>query len=427
MNQQEFEQLTRTGPGTLMGNLFRRYWLPVMPSGDTPRPGGVPVRVKVLSERLLAVRDTDGKLGLIDEFCAHRGVSLWLGRYEAGGLRCPYHGWQYGVDGQCMEIPSEPPGSVHHRGIRLTAYPVLELNGVVWAYMGPEAHRPPAPEFEFATVPAAQTYMSLAYQECNYLQALDGGIDSSHVSFLHRDALQSDPLFKGAKGNQYNMGDLRPHFEVGQTDGGINIAVRRNAEPGSYYWRITPVVLPTFIVVPPRGEHPIHGHVWVPIDDENCMTWSFSYHPTRALREEERSAMVDGHAIHVKCIPGTYRPVANKDNDYLIDRAGQVTGEKFSGIDGIGVQDIAVQESMGPIQDRTREHLVSTDRGLVMARRALLKAARDLAETGKTPPGVDPEHQRVRGASMVLPAEISFAQGAKEALRAVAGVAPASV
>ncbi|HEX2546589.1 MAG TPA: aromatic ring-hydroxylating dioxygenase subunit alpha [Ramlibacter sp.] len=427
MNQQQNEELTRTGPGTLMGDLFRRYWLPVMLTRDLPAPGGVPVRVKVLSERLLAVRDTDGKVGLIGEFCAHRGVSLWFGRNEPGGIRCPYHGWKYDVKGQCTEIPSEPEGSTHCQRIKLAAYPLLEINGVAWTYMGPPEHQPPHPQFEFARVPAEQTYMSLAHQECNYLQALDGGIDSSHVSFLHGDAINSDPLFKGSKGNEYNLKDLRPQFDVGPTEGGINIAVRRNAEAGSYYWRITPVVLPTFIVVPPRGTHPIHGHVWVPIDDENCMTWSFSYHPTRALTPQERAALEEGAAIHVKLVPGTYRPAANRDNDYLIDRAAQLAGTKFSGIDGIGVQDIAVQESMGAIQDRTKEHLVSTDRGLVMARRTLLQAAKDLRERGTTPPGVDPEHHKVRGAALVLPHEVPFAEGAREALRALPGVPPASV
>lgn len=427
MNQQQNDELTQTGPGTLMGDLFRSYWLPVMLSHDIPTPGSAPFRVKILSEKLIAFRDSNGKIGLMDEFCAHRGVSMWFGRNEEGGLRCPYHGWKYDVNGQCTEIPSEPIGSTHCKKIKLKSYPVVELRGVIWAYMGSAESPPPLPAFEFATVPADQTYMSLVYQECNYLQALEGGIDSSHVSFLHSGALKTDPLFKGAKSNEYNMGDLRPQFEVETSEGGLTIAVRRNAEPGSYYWRITPFVLPTFISVPPRGDYPIHGHVWVPIDDENCMTWSFSYHPTRPLKTEERDAMVDGHAIHVKCIPGSYRAIANKDNDYLMDRAAQAAGTKYSGVDGVGEQDMSVQESMGPVQDRTKEHLVSTDRGVMMARRVLLKAAKELRELGKQPPGVDPEEQKVRSAAMVLPAHIPFVEGSREALRAVEGVAPASV
>ena len=217
MNKQQNDELTQTGPGTLMGDLFRRYWLPVMLSQDLPKPGSPPVRVKVLSERLIAFRDSDGKLGLMAEFCAHRGVSLWFGRNEHGGLRCPYHGWKYDVTGQCTEIPSEPPESVHCKKIKLAAYPLVELRGVLWTYMGPPAHQPPPPQFEFSTVPADQTYMSLVYQECNFMQALEGGIDSSHTSFLHSGALKSDPLFKGAKSNEYNMGDLRPQFEVQTT------------------------------------------------------------------------------------------------------------------------------------------------------------------------------------------------------------------
>jgi phthalate 4,5-dioxygenase oxygenase subunit len=427
LKKEQNELLTQTGPGTPMGNLFRRYWLPALLAEELAEPDGAPVRLKLLSESMLAFRDSDGKLGVIDEFCAHRGVSLWFGRNEEGGIRCPYHGWKYDVTGQCIDVPSEPAESGYCERIKLKSYPLLERGGVIWIYMGPPELQPPPPEWEFATVAAPQSYTSKRSQECNWLQALEGGIDSSHVSFLHSGALNTDPLFKGAKGNQYNLSDLKPVFEVVPSEGGLSIGARRNAEEGKFYWRITPWVMPCFTLVPPRGDHPMHGHFWVPIDDENNWAWSFDYHPTRALSAGELQAMKDGQGIHVKYVPGTYRPLQNKDNDYLMDRAAQKAGVSYSGIEGISMQDASLQESMGFIQDRTRENLVSTDNGIIMARQRLLKAAKALAEKGEAPPGTQPEAQRVRSVAMVLPADQAFKDAAKDALRAEPGKKHASV
>ena len=184
--------------------------------------------------------------------------------------------------------------------------------------------------------------------------------------------------------------------------------------------------MPCFTMVPPRGDHPMHGHFWVPMDDETNMAWSFDYHPVRPLTEYERQAMVDGHGIHVK-VDKDFRPLQNKDNDYLIDRATQKSGRNYSGVEGIGMQDASLQESMGPIIDRTKENLVSTDNGIIMARHRLMRAAKALAEKGTTPPGVDLAHQRVRSASVILPADQPFKDAAREALTMRAGVAPASV
>jgi hypothetical protein len=293
--------------------------------------------------------------------------------------------------------------------------------------MGAPDRQPPLPEFEFALVRPEQRYVAKRLQESNWLQGLEGGIDSSHVSWLHRGDLNSDPLFKGAKGNQYNLNDARPVFEVVESPGGLYIGARRNAERGHYYWRITPWVMPSFTMIPPRGDHPVHGHFWIPIDDHNCWTWSFDYHAQRPLTESEVQAMRDGKGIYVTFEPGTYRPRANKDNDYLIDRAAQKAGITFSGVAGIAMQDASLQESMGPIVDRTKENLVSTDNGIIMARHRTLKAIKALTETGAVPPGVDPTHQRVRSAAVVLPPDQPFTDGAREALGVRAGVAHATV
>src|SRR5689334_9424969 len=206
--------LTEVGPGTPMGDLMRRYWFPALRADELPAPDCPPVRVKLLGESLVAFRDSEDRIGLIDEYCAHRRVSLWFGRNEECGLRCPYHGWKFDVTGQCTEIPSEPEKPGFARKVKLKSYPLIERGGVLWTYMGPPEQQPPPPEYEFATVPTSQSYMSKRTQECNWLQAMEGGIDSSHVSFLHRGDLNSDPLFKGSRGNQYNLNDMRPVFEV---------------------------------------------------------------------------------------------------------------------------------------------------------------------------------------------------------------------
>jgi len=426
LRREQNELLTQTGPGTPGGAFFRSYWLPALLAEELPENECPPVRVKLLAERLLAFRDTQGRYGLIDEFCAHRGVSLWFGRNEENGLRCPYHGWKYDVSGQCVDVPSELPESGYCKRIKLKSYPLVERGGILWTYMGDPAKQPALPEYEVALVPPSRRFIAKRLQECNWLQALEGGIDSSHVSWLHRGELNSDPLFKGAKGNQYNLKDARPVFEVFESPGGLYIGARRNAENGRYYWRITPWVMPSFTMIPPRGNHPVHGHFWVPIDDHNCWTWSFDYHPQRALTEAEVQAMRDGKGIYVQFVPGSYRPLANKDNDYLIDRGAQKAGRTFSGVAGIAMQDASLQESMGPIVDRTKENLVSTDNGIIMARHRMLKAIKAM-EQGATPPGVDTAHQRVRSAAVVLPPDQPVTDGAREALSVREGVAHATV
>src|SRR5262249_3285505 len=214
---------------------------------------------------------------------------------------------------------------------------------------------------------------------------------------------------------------------VVESAGGLYIGARRNAENDKYYWRITQYVLPSFTMIAPRGSHSVHGHFWIPIDDENCWTWSFDYHPIRILTAAETAAMRDGKGIHVKCAPGTFRPLANKDNDYLIDRAAQKDGRSYSGVEGFGMQDASIQESMGPIVDRTKENLVSTDNGIIMARHRLLRSINALVDKGELPPGVDPAHQRGGSAAGVVARDQALKDAARDALMARPGVAPASV
>jgi len=422
ISREDNEALTRTGAGTLMGDLFRRYWLPALHSSEIPKPDCAPVRVKLLGEALISFRDSNGKIGLLDEFCAHRGVSLWFGRNEDCGLRCPYHGWKYDVTGQCVELPSEGADGPMRKRMKLKSYPCLELGGVVWTYMGPPALRPEPPGVEWAHVPPARRYVSKRLQESNYLQAMEGGIDSSHVSFLHGAALKRDPLFKGSKGNEYNLRDSMPEFDVVDFPGGLLIGARRNAERGRYYWRITPWVLPTHTIIPPRAGHPLGAHVWVPIDDQHCWAWSINYHPRRSLKISELKAMRSGKGIHVKYVPGTFMPLQNRRNDYLIDRKS----ENFSGVEGIAMQDAPLQESMGPIQDRARENLCPTDRGIVMARKKLLEAAQAARES-RAIPGLLAAEQRVRSCSIELPRGQHFREHARHGLFAPPDTDPVTV
>ncbi len=426
LRNEQNEYVTRTGPGAPMGNLFRRYWLPALLAEELPENDCAPVRVKLLGEQLLAFRDTKGRYGLIDEFCAHRRVSLWFGRNEECGIRCAYHGWKFDVNGNPMEIPSEADDSPIYKRVKLKSYPLIKVGRVLWTYMGPPEHQPGPPEFEFASVPDNQSFVSKRWQDSNYLQAMEGGIDSGHVGWLHKVTIESDPLFTKTKGNDYTVADPKPVFEVVEQPSGLYIGARRNAENGNYYWRITNWIMPYYTQIPPRGNHPVHGHFWVPIDDENCWTWSYDYHAIRPLEEREVKAMENGEGIHC-LVDKNFRSIANKDNDYLMDRAGQKSGKTYSGVEGFAMQDASVQESMGVIVDRSQENLVPSDMGVVMARRQLMAAAKALAEEGKEPPGVQPHTHHVRSASVVLRPDQHFKDAANDVLVVRPGIGHASV
>jgi nitrite reductase/ring-hydroxylating ferredoxin subunit len=403
---EENDALTRTGEGTVMGALFRRYWLPALLAEELPEPDCPPVRVKLLGERLIAFRDTGGRLGLMDEFCAHRGVSLWFGRNEENGLRCSYHGWKYDVTGQCVEIPSEPDNPRLCQRMKLKSYPLIERGGLLWTYMGPAERKPPAPAYEWIDVPPTQRYVSKRLQECNYLQAMEGGLDSIHSTFLHRGSVEDDPLLKrDAESAAMIKGDPSPAFLPLASPAGLHICTRRKVGEDRYFWRVTQFLMPCFNLFPPYGDNPSGGHAWVPMDDANCWVFNIDYHPRRALSAAELEGAKTGRGVHVPLVAGSFLPMANRRNDYLIDRTAQKERRTFSGVLGVGVQDAAIQESMGAIADRPAEHLVATDKGIVMTRRRLLDAAAGLAK-GEEPPGLDPAAQRLRALSRVTPREM---------------------
>jgi phenylpropionate dioxygenase-like ring-hydroxylating dioxygenase large terminal subunit len=412
MNNEMAEVLVRVGPDTPMGKLMRRYWVPVLSSSEISEPDGPQVRVKILGEPLLAFRDTEGRPALIDEHCAHRGASLFFGRNEESGIRCSYHGWKFDINGQCVELPSVPALAPK---MSIKAYPCIERGGLVWAYMGPKDKQPAPPELEWCGLPESHRFVSKRLQECSWLQAMEGGIDTTHASWVHRYELDKDPMHREAKANKYIKADRNAVFDVDDMPHGLSIYGRRNGEADSYYWRITQYIFPWYTLIPPFGPHPLGGHVWVPIDDEHCWAWSINFYPDKPLAPQERRDLEEGMGIHVKYVPGTFRPTANKDNDYLIDRVAQREKRSFSGVEGFSVQDASLQESMGPIQDHSKEHLVATDKPISMARRMLFNAALSLSQ-GIEPPALDASVQRVRAASVLLDKNASVTEWANEAL-----------
>ena len=397
--------LVRTGPDTPTGKLLRRYWVPVLLSSEIAEPDGPQVRVQILGEKLLAFRDSEGRPGLISEFCSHRGVSLYFGRNEDNGIRCAYHGLKFDILGKCVDVPQAPQVC---EKMSIKGYPCVERAGILWAYMGPEDKQPAAPGVEWANLPENHVFASKRLQECNYLQAMEGGIDTSHVSFVHRFEVDNDPFHQGTKANDYIKADGNVSFEIERNEGGLTLFGRRMGEPDSYYWRVTQWIFPWYNLIPPFGDHALGGHVWVPIDDHSCWAWSINFQPQQPLSDEELHHLQAGKGVHCEYEPGTnvpggsFRPRQNKDNDYLIDRVAQKEKRCFSGVFGFAAQDASLQESMGPIQDHDNEKLLPSDRAIVMARRMLHEATLNLQQ-GIEPPALKAESQRVRAAGVLLP------------------------
>jgi len=406
MDKQMSETLVRTNVGTPLGNVMRRYWVPILLSREIPDPDCPQVRVQIMGEQLLAFRDTDGHAALIAEFCSHRGASLYFGRNEENGIRCGYHGVKFDRFGHCVDVPSLPRTRDACKHLDITAYPCVERAGIVWAYLGPKDKQPEPPNLEWCNLPESHVFVSKRWQECNYLQAMEGGIDTSHVSYAHAYEVDDDPLHQGVEALKYIKADGNVVFEVEQMPHGLTLFGRRNGEPDSYYWRITQWLFPWYTLIPPFGDHALGGHAWIPIDDHNCWAWSINFHPDRPLTHKERTALEEGKGIHCPYVPGTFRPVANKDNDYLMDRRAQKHKLTYTGVFGIAMQDTSLQESMGPIQDRSdeKEKLLPTDRAIVMARRMLYEAAVANESTpAADPPAVAAGRQHVRAAGVLLP------------------------
>jgi phthalate 4,5-dioxygenase len=416
LSPEENQRITHVGAGTPMGDLFRRYWLPAFLSSELPENDGAPLRVKLLGEDLIAFRDSSGAIGLVDAFCPHRRAPMFFGRNEECGLRCVYHGWKFDRTGACVDMPSEPPDSLFKTKVTIAAYPVWEGGGIAWAYLGPRALQPPNPDYEFCRAPATHRFVSKTFQECNYLQALEGGLDSSHATIMHN-------LTIGDRSFLRNYEALVPQINVERTPYGYNYTGIRTL--GDRQWvRLYHYIMPV-TQIRGRIQDPtipdlmptINGHFWVPMDDTHTSTynWMYSYdfeHPVTAA-----------YAAHVEQYNGrgpehldrkhAFRSKQTFENDYLIDRQLQKT-TSFTGIRGVSTQDVALQEGMGSIVDRSREHLGTTDRAIIVMRQLLLEAADDVA-AGRTPRGTDSaDYQRVRALDHLIPKDADWQEVLKD-------------
>lgn len=395
---EENEYLTATGPGTPMGELMRQYWLPAMLSKELPAPDCDPVRVMLLGEALVAFRDSNGAVGLMDHNCPHRGASLYFGRNEEDGLRCVYHGWKFNVTGRCVDMPNEPATSRFKQHVRAVAYPVTERAGVIWAYLGPREVPPPFPGLE-ATELADDDYQVYAVsRECNWLQAIEGELDTSHLGFLHMGA-NSPEDFPAGSFNYYTVRDRAPRYAALDTDYGAMYGAYRPTGSGEMYWRIAQFLFPVFSQIPTGvlGEQ-VLTRAWVPMDDGHVMFFSMGKKGGQVPVVGDDELQPNGTGWFDR-----FRPLATFENDYRMDRASQ-RRDSYTGIPGIHMQDKAITESMGPVLRRSREHLGSSDVMVIKLRRRLLAAARALAAEGLAPPGVDdPDVYQVRSGGVVLP------------------------
>ena len=413
MRSEDNELLTRVGPGTPMGELMRLYWIPALKPEELVA-GGAPVRIRLLGENFLAFRSPEGKIGVVDHQCAHRCASLFYGRNEVGGIRCVYHGWKFARDGQCVEMPSEPAETDYKDRVKIKALHVAERHGVVWVHMGDRNKTPPPlPHFDWDElsegVPLSVSFMM---RECNWLQALEGDIDTCHVGFLHLGLASSEDFEEGSI-NYYRQlpENLAPKYEAMETNYGNIYCAYRHAGPDKLYHRIGQFAMPFWTMAPSEPMDHIRARAWVPLDDHHSMLVVIGG-PRTATTLTRDGNPIAGTTDPIKFLPNTtdwlgrYRIEENPRNDHLISRDAQ-RDASYTGIQGIPVQDQAVTESMGPIVDRTKEHLGTSDRMIMLTRRKLMRSAIALRDQGIVPTDAEqPEaYHFVRAGFAVLPKE----------------------
>ena len=385
MTQEENDLLTQTDSGTPMGELMRRYWQPVALSEELP-PGGAPVPVRILGEDLVLFRDDKGRPGLLGIHCAHRGADLSYGRVEDGGLRCIYHGWLYDIGGRCIDQPWEPGGGEHRDQIRHTAYPCHEQADAIFAYMGP-GEPPLFPNYEFLTVRKDQMYNDKLFHEANWLQMNEGSFDIPHLNYLHYTYIN-----EGISGNRGNVSIPNENLcsrgaaaglqtiEADLTEFGVRCyRIRRDRGPDEYHLQVNEFILPNIIAFPGGiGTYGINWHV--PIDDTHHFKYTWVFDREKPVEKES------GRRRRTETTPG-YKSTLNKSNRYMQNRES-MKKEVYCGIGfNFDAHDLCVIEGAGPIQDRTKEQLASSDMPVVVARKVRIKAIRDLQE-GREPRNV---------------------------------------
>jgi phthalate 4,5-dioxygenase oxygenase subunit len=392
--QNDSEDLVRVGAGTVMGDMMRQYWIPAAMSSELERDGA-PMRLVLLGERLIAFRDSSSRVGVMDHRCPHRCASLFLGRNEENGIRCVYHGWKYDTAGNCVDMPNAPPNQDFKHKVKAKAYQVAERNGLIWVYMGARKEAPPLPAIEASLLPEAELQISFVQRECNWLQALEGDIDTSHFGFLHAGNVQPEDV-PAENLMRWTVTNRAPEFHVTDTSYGTTYCAYRAAEAGQTYWRFANFLFPFWTQTPQGPFDRVNTRAWVPMDDTHTMFVSLSWRGSPpSIRPLKNGQMVPGSRLGFDYLPNTtdwygrWRLTQNPSNDWMIDRTAQKSGEIFTGIASIHGQDQAVTESMGAITDHAFENLGPSDLMVARTRRRLLRAARAFDKDGAVPPGVD--------------------------------------
>ena len=422
LSKQDNDLLSRVGPGTPMGNFMRQYWLPTMLSDELATPDCPPLRIRLLGENLIAFRMTSGKIGMIADACPHRGASMFFGRNEEEGLRCVYHGWKFDETGACVDMPSEPAESNFKNKVHVRAYAVEERAGIVWTYMGPREVPPPLPDLEATMLEGARP--QLCMMECNWLQTLEGDLDTSHLGFLHLGAVKPEDSIPGSY-DYYMVTDRAPRYEIIETGVGTSYGAYRPAESDTTYWRIAHYMFPFYALIP-TGDlgTVIRAQAWVPLDDHNTMYWGWQISGTVAGRGGQQPTATNaatgpagdgcgagGRRAASSYLPNTsdwlgrWRLNQNRDNDYgHRPRSAGPRRQLTPASAGIRQQDKAVTESMGAIMDRTNEHLGTSDSMIIRTRRRLLRgrqgAGRERRHAARRRPAGALPH---RSGSIILP------------------------
>ena len=419
LSAEENQRLTETGSGTAMGELFRRYWHPILLSREL-EVDSAPKRIEIMGEHFLAFRDSSGRVGIVEPRCSHRGADLFFGRNEECGLRCAYHGWKFDVEGNCVDLPTSSFEVAERTKPKaaIRALKVKEYGDLIWGYLG-EGEPPPLPKFEFAELPASQRFVSKKFQQCNWAQAVEGGLDTAHFSYLH--AAMSEGKKTSLMGKmglneppaiarfRWLVEDGAPDFTVLKHDAGLVLGASRKADNEELYWRITQFMIPNHSLAPSSFPGDMcQGNTWLPVNDHSCWIFCFAYHLDRDLTDQERDQYAKGSGIFAE-VDENYVPVRNRENDYMIDRDKQKR-TNFTGIQGISEQDAAIADSQGFIADRTRELLGQTDLGVVRFRQMMLEAS-DEVEQGLVPHGVlSPEAYYVRSGDAMSETDAEFLQ-----------------
>jgi len=393
---------------------MRRYWVPALLSRELAAPECNPVRVVLLGEQLIAFRDSSGHVGLLANACPHRGASLFFGRNEEAGLRCVYHGWKFDVQGTCVDMPNEPRESDFRTKVAARAYPCRERGGIVWTYMGPRSDPPPLPDLEPNMLPDAELHAGAIQRECNWLQALEGDIDTSHLGFLHLGARDPDNMEPGTF-NYYTVKDRRPRYAVIDTAGGAMYGAYRPATADVNYWRIAQFLFPFYALIP-SGVLGLSKLIraWVPMDDDHTMFFVMGAAGSVGAGIDLRDVVPNTADWY-----GRFRLPQNAGNDYQIDRQKQRSLQSYTGLSSVHLEDLAITESMGSLLDRSAEHLGTSDVMVIRVRRRLMAAAMALREQGEIPPGAEnPQVYRIRSGSVFLPKDADWVAATEDLRKA---------